>query len=54
MTENRLWYDFPAGDWHEALPLGNGRLGMMVFGGAAEDRVQLNEEIGIRREWKKK
>ena len=44
MTENRLWYDFPASDWHEALPLGNGRLGMMVYGGVEEERVQLNEE----------
>ena len=44
MKENRLWYDQPAGDWNEALPLGNGRLGMMVYGGVAEERVQLNEE----------
>ena len=44
MKENRLWYDAPAGDWNEALPLGNGRLGMMVFGGISEEHVQLNEE----------
>ena len=44
MKENRLWYDQPAKDWNEALPLGNGRLGMMVYGGVAEERVQLNEE----------
>ena len=44
MKENRLWYAAPAADWNEALPLGNGRLGMMVFGGAAEERMQLNEE----------
>jgi alpha-L-fucosidase 2 len=44
VKENRLWYDAPAADWNEALPLGNGRLGMMVFGGVAEDRIQLNEE----------
>ena len=44
MTENRLWYAAPAADWNEALPLGNGRLGMMVFGGTAEERMQLNEE----------
>ena len=44
MIENRLWYRSPAEDWNQALPLGNGRLGMMVFGGVQEERVQLNEE----------
>ena len=44
MTENKLWYKAPANDWNEALPLGNGKLGMMVFGGVSEERVQLNEE----------
>ena len=44
MKENRLWYTAPASVWEEALPLGNGILGMMVFGGIAEDRIQLNEE----------
>ena len=44
MKENRLWYNAPAADWNEALPLGNGILGMMVFGGVNEERVQLNEE----------
>lgn len=39
----RLWYRYPAARWTEALPLGNGRLGAMVFGGIAEDRVQINE-----------
>jgi hypothetical protein len=29
-----MWYDKPAADWHEALPLGNGRLGAMVFCGS--------------------
>ncbi len=39
-----LWYDKPASqDWMEALPLGNGRLGGMVFGGVREDRLMLNE-----------
>ena len=38
-----LWYDHPAQNWNEALPLGNGRLGAMVFGGASEELVQLNE-----------
>ena len=40
----RLWYDRPAANWEEALPVGNGRLGAMVFGGAAEERIQLNED----------
>lgn len=44
MTENKLWYTSPAEDWNEALPLGNGILGMMVFGGIREERIQLNEE----------
>ena len=44
MKENKLWYDSPANDWNEALPLGNGTLGMMVFGGKAEERIQLNEK----------
>ncbi|MGS2760913.1 glycoside hydrolase family 95 protein [Sinomicrobium sp. M5D2P9] len=44
--ENRmkLWYDKPASNWNEALPLGNGRLGAMVFGDPAIERLQLNEE----------
>src|ERR1700681_2151707 len=39
----RLWYRQPAPDWNEALPIGNGRLGAMVFGGVSEERLQLNE-----------
>jgi alpha-L-fucosidase 2 len=39
-----LWYDAPAKNWNEALPVGNGRLGAMVFGGAQRERLQLNEE----------
>jgi alpha-L-fucosidase 2 len=39
-----LWYDKPATQWVEALPIGNGRLGAMVFGGAASERLQLNED----------
>ena len=38
-----LWYDKPAAQWTEALPLGNGRLGAMVFGGLADERIQINE-----------
>lgn len=41
---NVLWYDRPAHYWVEALPLGNGRLGAMVFGGTDVERVQFNEE----------
>jgi alpha-L-fucosidase 2 len=39
-----LWYRQPATNWNEALPLGNGRLGAMVFGIPGKDRLQLNEE----------
>jgi alpha-L-fucosidase 2 len=39
-----LWYRQPATEWVEALPIGNGRLGAMVFGGADEERLQLNED----------
>ncbi len=38
-----LRYDRPAAEWIEALPVGNGRLGAMVFGGIAEERIQFNE-----------
>jgi len=41
-TATTLWYRQPASEWNEALPVGNGRLGAMVFGGVAEERVQLN------------
>ncbi|WP_208640925.1 glycoside hydrolase N-terminal domain-containing protein, partial [Streptomyces carpinensis] len=40
----RLWYQAPAGEWLEALPVGNGRLGAMVFGGTDTERLQLNED----------
>jgi alpha-L-fucosidase 2 len=39
-----LWYESPAKAWEEALPVGNGRLGSMVFGRNSEERIQLNEE----------
>ena len=39
-----LWYRQPAGEWNRALPAGNGRLGAMIFGGLAEEHIQLNEE----------
>ncbi|MCP4450039.1 MAG: glycoside hydrolase family 95 protein, partial [Planctomycetes bacterium] len=40
----KLWYKQPAEKWEQALPLGNGRLGAMVFGTVATERFQLNEE----------
>ncbi|HEU4796518.1 MAG TPA: glycoside hydrolase family 95 protein, partial [Pyrinomonadaceae bacterium] len=39
-----LWYDKPASEWTEALPIGNGRLGAMIFGGPAIEQLQLNED----------
>ncbi len=39
-----LWYKQPASHWNEALPVGNGRLGAMVFGKPAREQLQLNEE----------
>lgn len=39
-----LWYDSPARAWTEALPVGNGRLGAMVFGAFPKERIQLNED----------
>jgi len=39
-----LWYRKPATEWTEALAIGNGRLGAMVFGGIAKDQLQLNED----------
>ena len=49
-----LWYRRPAQQWVEALPVGNGRLGAMVFGGVERERLQLNEDTlwtGGPREW---
>ena len=40
---NILFYTHPAREWNQALPLGNGRLGAMVFGNVAGERIQLNE-----------
>src|ERR1700737_595987 len=39
-----LWYAHPAREWVEALPIGTGRLGAMVFGGVESERLQLNED----------
>jgi alpha-L-fucosidase 2 len=40
----RLLYDKPAAKWTEALPIGNGRIGAMVFGGTEDERLQINED----------
>lgn len=40
----QLWYRKPASAWNEALPIGNGRLGAMIFGGIKKERFQLNED----------
>jgi len=39
-----LWYNKPANEWVEALPIGNGKLGAMVFGGIEKERIQFNED----------
>lgn len=43
-NSNRLFYNEPAKIWEEALPLGNGRLGAMVYGGVLQEHIQFNEE----------
>ena len=40
----KLWYNKPAVKWTEALPIGNGRIGAMIFGGVENDRIQFNKE----------
>ena len=42
--ELKLWYGRPAAKWLEALPIGNGRVGAMFFGGIEKERFQFNEE----------
>jgi len=44
MSDNMIWFDQPAKDWNEALPIGNGRLGAMIYGKTAIEQIQLNEE----------
>src|SRR5574344_442103 len=43
-SDLKLWYSHPAIEWTEALPLGNSRLGAMVYGNPAHEELQLNEE----------
>ncbi len=53
-TQWSLWYRQPAQTWTEALPLGNGRLGVMVFGGTTVERLALNEDTlwsGAPKDW---
>lgn len=40
----KIWFNKPAATWNEALPVGNGSLGAMIFGGPSTERLQLNEE----------
>src|SRR5262245_47659408 len=42
--DHLLWYTGTAKEWVEALPVGNGRIGAMVFGGTRQERLQLNED----------
>ncbi|MCK5137805.1 MAG: glycoside hydrolase family 95 protein [Bacteroidales bacterium] len=43
-VDDKLWYNQPADTWEQALPLGNGRLGVMVFGRTSNERIQLNDD----------
>ena len=43
-TPPKLWYAQPAAKWTDALPIGNGRLGAMIFGGVSDERIQFNED----------
>ncbi|WP_297337656.1 glycoside hydrolase family 95 protein [Algoriphagus sp.] len=52
--QSKLWYELPAETWEEALPIGNGRLGAMVFGIPGKERIQLNEDSlwpGGEKDW---
>lgn len=40
----RLWYTAPASRWDQALPIGNGRMGAMIYGGIGQEKIQLNED----------
>ncbi len=48
----KLWYEAPAREWNEALPVGNGRLGAMVFGGVPRETYRLNEETVWLGNWR--
>ena len=54
LQDQTLWYREPADRWTDALPVGNGRLGAMIFGGVASERIALNEDTlwsGAPRDW---
>jgi alpha-L-fucosidase 2 len=54
LQDMALWYRKPAAQWTDALPVGNGRLGAMIFGGVAWERISLNEDTlwsGSPRPW---
>jgi alpha-L-fucosidase 2 len=54
LQDMALWYREPAEQWTDALPVGNGRLGAMIFGGVASERISLNEDTlwsGSPRGW---
>jgi alpha-L-fucosidase 2 len=56
-NKEQLWYTQPAQKWTDALPLGNGRIGAMVYAGVVNDRIQFNEETlwtGKPREYNRK
>ena len=44
VTQMKMYYKQPAGDWHEGLLLGNGRIGAVVFGGTKTEKIALNED----------
>ncbi len=44
VKQDILWYGQPAENWNEALPLGNGKIGVMVFGNTSNERIQLNDD----------
>ena len=51
---NRIWYNKPSINWNEALPIGNGRMGAMVYGAVQKEHIQLNEQTlwsGAPSEW---
>lgn len=44
-----MWYTRPATSWqHEALPIGNGRIGAMIFGGVGYERIALNDTCDVQ------
>ena len=51
---SRIWYNKPSINWNEAVPIGNGRMGAMVYGAVQKEHIQLNEQTlwsGAPSEW---